>query len=546
MNVVPCLAWVKRGVAERNPHKVELDKQDLKKVIQATREELDELEDEYDPEDEEVQAAGGHRKIKEEVEDTSQKTKKKKKAKKRKHEEEKEDEEVEDEDIVSKYGLDDYDDEGDEDALISGVGGLSFYASNEEDPYVTVPKDVDSDEEDFEIKPMDNLVLAGRAHKDHCFLEVYVYNETLGNLFVHHDYLLSSFPLAVEWLSFSPTDSSTGNYAAVATMEPVIEIWNLDVVDCLEPAAVLGSKQVKKKKKRPGAAQSHTESVLDLSWNSVVGNVLASASADNTIALWDLAEQKVVTSIRQHTDKVQAIQWHPREAQTLLSGGFDQTARVYDCRSPEENHKTWEVQGEVEKVLWNNQSPVNFFVTTDQGIIYYMDIRHDSKPVFTLSAHSEAVTGICLSSATRGLLVTTSSDKMMKVWDMESGKPSLVLERNLKMSELYCVDSCPDAPFVFAFGGEKEMKVWDIRESATVRKHFHSRMSATLQAECKGDDKDLPDELEEDMIAMATPDMAADDEEEEMMKELGETTGGQGKKKKKKKKKKQKKGILEY
>ena len=65
--------------------------------------------------------------------------------------------------------------------------------------------------------------------------------------------------------------------------------------------------------------------------------------------------------------------------------------------------------------------------------MYYTDVRMD-KPVFTLSAHTESVTGLAISSQLPGLLITASTDKSMKVWDVQDNKPAMVLEKDMKVS----------------------------------------------------------------------------------------------------------------
>ena len=41
----------------------------------------------------------------------------------------------------------------------------------------------------------------------------------------------------------------TGNLLAVGTMEPFINIWDLDVIDAIDPVLILGDKKKKKHKK---------------------------------------------------------------------------------------------------------------------------------------------------------------------------------------------------------------------------------------------------------------------------------------------------------
>ncbi len=51
------------------------------------------------------------------------------------------------------------------------------------------------------------------------------------------------------------------------------------------------------------SCDGHRDSVLGLAWNKAVRNILASASADRSVKVWDMAWPKCVLTIS-HPDKV--------------------------------------------------------------------------------------------------------------------------------------------------------------------------------------------------------------------------------------------------
>lgn len=88
--------------------------------------------------------------------------------------------------------------------MFSNIRGLSYYQNpTSEDPYVQLNGHEEEEErEELLIDERDNLILACKTEDDISHLEVYVYEEEEDNLYVHHDIMLPSFPLCLEWIDF--------------------------------------------------------------------------------------------------------------------------------------------------------------------------------------------------------------------------------------------------------------------------------------------------------------------------------------------------------
>ena len=401
-----------------------------------------------------------------------------------------------DEDILKALNMDKYDEDGDDDGLGRFLGGS---LDNANDPDLENYDD-DEDVENQRIRPTDSCILVGNTTEDESVMEVYLFDESTNNLYVHHDFNLPSFPLSVTWLNTNPKPTSeddvTGSYAAVGTFLPGIEIWNCDVMNPIEPVCILGGleaeveapapilkkgKKVGKKTKKAAPKLkegSHSDAVMCLAWHKAVPTRLASGSADMTVKLWDITTQQCTNTYTHHKDKVQSLEWNPTEHFVILSGSYDRTVHVMDVRAPA-GGVSFKVSADIETAKWNPQQPYLFIAATEDGVVTCRDIRNpnSSEAVWTIQAHQKAASCVSLNSLVPTLFATGSVDETVKIWDTSrSTTPECIASRNLDVGKLFAMQFDQSSPFVLAAGGDGgALAIWDVMENIEVNARYANK-----------------------------------------------------------------------
>lgn len=456
--MISSTAWIKKGSPSTLPRTYEMSEEQYKDIIEKTKTQLNAAKEGLSKVTQEKQ---------EEVEES-----------------------------LAKFNLDTYDDDniiggGDSDdeyvaekkhilSQLSNLDDLSM--GKEDDPYLKdqdkeeQDDDEEEDKEDLKILETDNLLLATKTEDEISYLEVYVYEEADSNLYVHHDIMLPSFPLCVEWVGASTTGGDEGkNFAAIGTFEPQIEIWNLDVLDVPYPSMILGTNSE--------SGKCHTDAVMSLSWNRNTTNLLLSGSADCTVRLWDIGKEEGLRSFEHHssaTGKVQCVQWNPTKPSVLATAAYDGMVSVMDVRMSGDV-KMWQnsATADPECLKWNPFKEDQFAVSDESGTIRCWDVRDISKPVWSLEAHGKAASSFDFCPGMENLFISGSSDRCLKFWklDPNSGIKCLVEKKCSSVGKIFSSSFSSDSPHLVSVAGSRGvLEVYNVLNDKTLLSSFQAAL----------------------------------------------------------------------
>lgn len=194
------------------------------------------------------------------------------------------------------------------------------------------------------------------------------------------------------------------------------------------------------------------------------GKKIASGGCDRVVRVWNVADGKLEQAIENHADWVLGVAFAP-DNKHLLTCSRDKTAKVWDLSTKESVLTFPEHQNPVFGVGVSADSKAGFSVGTDKQLRMW-NATGEGKQIKVLGNHGDEITKLVQHSK-EPIMVTTSADKTVKVWNATSGS-SLKTLAGLN-DHVFAATISPDGKQVAAGSYDGEIRVWNIADGAVLK-----------------------------------------------------------------------------
>eukprot|EP00053_Salpingoeca_punica_P007584 m.69073 g.69073 ORF g.69073 m.69073 type:complete len:455 (+) comp14223_c2_seq4:126-1490(+) len=148
------------------------------------------------------------------------------------------------------------------------------------------------------------------------------------------------------------------------------------------------------------------------------GALLATASFDKTVKIWDVMLRKEVLTVRGHNLNVLDLSWST-DSSRVVSGSYDRTVRLALAETGQELARR-ETPGLVQCVAFSPANSDVFFAGTTKKQIHLFDVRGDSSA--NVAIDNETMVNTIYPYRSDHLLITGDAGGLIKTWDIRSLK----------------------------------------------------------------------------------------------------------------------------
>ena len=193
------------------------------------------------------------------------------------------------------------------------------------------------------------------------------------------------------------------------------------------------------------------------------GRLAVSASADQSLKVWDMESGRELRTLQGHSNYVSGVGVTP-DGKRAVSASWDQTLKVWDVESGLELHTLKGHSDYVSGVAVTPDGKRAVSASWDQTLKVW-DVESGLE-LHTLKGHSAYVSGVSVAPDGKRA-ISTSGDKTLKVWDVNSGRELRTLQGHSRSVNGVAVAG--DGQMAVSASSDLTLKVWDLNSGHELR-----------------------------------------------------------------------------